>query len=87
MITIKSTLEKIVSEVFVEADFTTAKNIAVDHLKTTNVKDKNKMIYEINNARNMQALHRYLCNALLKYEGLGINNKREDAPLPNEDQQ
>lgn len=87
MITIKSTLEKIVEHVFVEVDFTKAKNIAVKHLEETTVKDKDRMIKEINNARNINALHRYLCNALLKYEGLGINSKREEAPLPNEDQQ
>lgn len=77
---LKSTLETICNEVFSMKDVVKAKEIAVKHLEQTGVKDKDKMIKEIKTFSNMTSLQRYVCNALLKFEGLGMNQLTKEKP-------
>jgi len=72
---IKSVLEQISEKVFVMTDLNEAKAFIVDFVneKKINEKDKQSIIANTNSATSMQRLVRYLCNALLKYEGMGIN--------------
>ena len=77
---LKSTLETICSEVFNVKDVNKAKDIAVKHLEQTEVKDKDKMIKEIKGFTHINALQRYVCNALLKFEGLGMNQLSKEKP-------
>jgi hypothetical protein len=69
---ILSTLNEIANEVFIAKDWKTAQNTFIEHVSKTNVKDKNKMIDEVNKMTNLAAIQRYTANALLKYEGLGV---------------
>jgi len=69
---ILSTLNEIANEVFVAKDWKTAQNLFIEHVSKTNVKDKDKMIDEVNKMTNLAAIQHYTANALLKYEGLGV---------------
>jgi len=41
--------------------------------KKINEKDKQSIIENTRSAKSLQRLQTYLCNALLKYEGMGVN--------------
>lgn len=70
----ESTLSKIAESVFSATDLQTAKNRFIEHVSETKVKDKEKMIATVKELTSLQAVHRYTANALLKFEGLGMNN-------------
>jgi hypothetical protein len=72
----ESTLSKIAEAVFVSTDFKSAQNTFIDHVNSTNVKDKDKMIEAAKKLTNLPALQRYCANALLKYEGLGLSTTK-----------
>jgi len=69
---ILSTLNEIATEVFTAKDWKTAQTLFIEHVGKTNVKDKDKMVNEVNKMTNLSAIQRYTANALLKYEGLGV---------------
>ena len=76
---IKSSLEKVISEVWAEPNFVKAKKIILDYLNDSKIKeeDKKKMALEIEfNVRDKTRLDFYLTNALLKYEGMSVNNRK-----------
>ena len=68
---IQSTLASIASLVWEAQDVDQAKEILVNHLSSTNVKDRDKMIDDIQILKTLEQVHRYTANSLLKYEGLG----------------
>jgi hypothetical protein len=72
---IHSTLETIATKVFACKTLPEAKNVIISYIAETKVnsKDKDSIINETNSAKSLTALQRYLCNALLKYEGLGMS--------------
>jgi len=72
-----STLESIVSKIFVSKSLKESQDILLEFLKDSKIKisDKNKMINEIKLIPNINKLQFYCCNALLKYEGLSVNIK------------
>ena len=70
---ITSTLASIASLVWEAEDAEQAREIITSHLAGTNVKDKDKMINDVQRLETLEQIHRYLANALLKYEGLGTN--------------
>lgn len=74
----ESTLAQIAEQVYKTTDVLTAKHIFTTHLEGTRVKpeDKKKMIYEMNQQRNIQGVYKYMTNALLKFEGLGVGQKK-----------
>lgn len=70
-IKIQSILTKVCQEVFQHTDFQSAKQILLDHINSTDVKDKYKMLDDVTKCRDLAAIHRYCANSILKYEGLG----------------
>jgi hypothetical protein len=80
-----STLAQVAEKVFESKDLATAKLVFVNHVGNTKVKDKDKMINEVNKMTSLMAVQRYTANALLKYEGLGVSKpKNDNAPVVEE---
>ena len=71
---IKSILEEISSKVFSMKNLDDAKKFIIVFVETKgiNEKDKKSLLTETANAKSLTRLQTYLCNALLKYEGLGM---------------
>lgn len=70
---ITSTLASIASLVWEAKTVDQAKTTLTEHLSSTKVKDKDKMLQDIQSLPTLEAVHRYTANALLKYEGLGTS--------------
>ena len=72
---IKSTLTQIAEQVFTAKTCDEAKKIALDYLSESkiNEEDRVKMIEEIQQKKELVKLQMYIANALLKYEGLSVN--------------
>lgn len=72
---IKSTLTKIIEDVYKSKNLDEAKSIALTLLEDSKIKsvDRLKMINDINNTQTLVKLQFYMTNAMFKYEGLGIN--------------
>ncbi len=70
---ISSTLNAIIQDVYAAGTLEEGREIARNHLLTSQIKeeDKQKMLLEIDRQSTLEALWRYLSNALLKYEGFG----------------
>ncbi len=71
---IQSTLASIARDVFVAPDASTAKQIFIDYVSGSRIKesDKVKMLAEASKMTSLLQIYRYTANALLKYEGLGL---------------
>lgn len=71
---IYSTLTEIATEVFVSTNVTDAKSIVTNHIGDTRIKDidKKTIINNVNKLKSLTKVQTYLCNSLLKYEGLGL---------------
>ena len=71
---IQSTLASIAKDVFVAPDASTARQIFIDFVSGSRIKesDKIKMLAEVAKMTSLLQIHRYTANALLKYEGLGL---------------
>lgn len=67
---IESTLASIASLVWEAETAEQAREILTGHLADTDVKDRDKMIDDIQKLKTLEAIHRYTANSLLKYEGL-----------------
>tara|TARA_R110002126_G_scaffold216166_1_gene362285 strand:+ start:817 stop:1047 length:231 start_codon:yes stop_codon:yes gene_type:complete len=74
MKSITSTLTSIAEKVFVAKSATEAKAIVISHIDSTRIKDadKNTIIANVNGMKSLVRIQTYLCNSLLKYEGLGL---------------
>lgn len=75
---IKSVLRELVDQLEYEKDLDLTKQQCVDYLeaKDVNPSDKHTMLCQIKRCGTNENLFQYLYNALLKYEGLGLTNKR-----------
>ena len=71
---IKSVLTQVSEVVFKAKTLDEAKKAVTEFMlgKDINEKDKASIMKETANAKNLYKLQQYICNALLKYEGLGI---------------
>ena len=80
---ITSTLAQIAEQVFRVTDVNLAKDLFVEHVRQTKIKeeDKKKMIIEMAKQTHINGVHRYMANALLKYEGLGTGEKKSEKKL------
>jgi hypothetical protein len=80
-IQIKSIFEQISEKVFQMTSLTEAKEFTVNFVndKSINDKDKQLILKAVNEAKSMTAFQRYICNSLLKYEGLGANQMQKTA--------
>jgi hypothetical protein len=83
MVTIKSIFEEISGDVFAMTDINQMKTFVVNYVegKKINDADRKRIVIDVVQLDSVHAFHRYVCNSLLKYEGMGmnkINKKRKD---------
>jgi ribosomal silencing factor RsfS len=73
-ISIKSVLEEVAPQVFQIKDLDEAKGVIVKFLETKNIKetDKQTIVNNVSQSRHINAVHGYIANCLLKYEGMGV---------------
>jgi hypothetical protein len=73
---IKSIFEQISEQVFTMTSLEQAKQFVTKFVsdKNINEKDKTNILREVNNTKSLFKFQNYICNSLLKYEGMGMNN-------------
>ena len=83
---IKSIFEQISEKVFTMTNLDEAKDFIINFVNSKNIKeqDKNQILINIQPIKNIVKLQTYLCNSLLKYEGMSLNNKTEKVEKPKE---
>lgn len=76
---IKSVFEQIASEVFVMRDVNKAKSHIIGFIENKGIKDTDKkgIINNVSKLNNINAVHRYICNSLLQYEGMSTNFNKD----------
>ena len=72
---IKSIFEQIASEVFNMKDVNKAKQFVTDFVNDKKIKDEDKtvIINNVNNCNSISRIQTYICNSLLRYEGMSLN--------------
>jgi hypothetical protein len=72
---IKSMFEQIATQVFMMKDVNAAKTFINEFVsdKDINEHDKKTILYNIKDIKNIVKLQTYICNSLLKYEGMSVN--------------
>lgn len=75
MVKIKSVLEECTEVLFGINDLVQAKEYVINFINNRSIKDTDKVniIRGVNESKNITRLQTYVCNALLKYEGLSVN--------------
>jgi hypothetical protein len=71
---IKSVFEQIAEQVFTMRDVNKAKSFINEFItsKGINGVDKQVIVNNVSKCTNMPAIQRYVCNSLLKYEGMSL---------------
>lgn len=71
----KSALERVAQDIWKEPNVAKAKQAFTDFLATTKINDNSKkvMLTALQSINNKQGLDRYVANALLKFEKMGMN--------------
>jgi hypothetical protein len=74
-IQIKSVFEQIASNVFRMNNVNQMKTFVTEFVNSKEIKDTDKqlIINNVNNCSNVIQIQRYICNSLLKYEGMSVN--------------
>ena len=72
---IKSIFEQIASEVFNMKDVNKAKQFVTEFVNNKKIKDEDKtvIIDNVNNCKSISRIQTYICNSLLRYEGMSLN--------------
>jgi ferritin len=72
---IKSIFEQIAEKIFTMQDKDTAKQFIIEFVnsKGINEHDKKTIINNVESCKNMLKIQSYICNSLLKYEGMSVN--------------
>lgn len=75
---IESVLEKVIVEIYQSKTLDEGKTKMKELLESTNIKetDKQKMINELDKIQSLVKLQFYATNALFKYEGLGVGDRK-----------
>jgi len=75
MIKIKSIFEQIAAQIFTMKDINAAKTFISEFVndKNINEQDKKVILNNIRDIKNIIKLQTYICNSLLKYEGMSVN--------------
>lgn len=78
---IKSVFEQISEQIFNMNDLAHAQNFIIDFVRSKDIndKDKNAIIIQTVQAKSLTKLQSYICNSLLKYEGMGMNQINKTA--------
>ena len=76
---IKSIFEQIAEQVFVMRNINDIKTFIKSFVEGKNINnvDKNIILNNVDKCKNVTAVQRYICNSLLKYEGMGVGVKKE----------
>jgi hypothetical protein len=71
---IESILVEVSTQVFSCTNLNEGKNIIISLLERKNINevDKKIILHTLSNIKNLSKLQSYVCNSLLKYEGLGV---------------
>lgn len=74
-IQIKSVFEQIASNVFRMNNASQMKTFVTEFVNSKGIKDTDKqlIINSVNNCSNAIQIQKYICNSLLKYEGMSVN--------------
>jgi hypothetical protein len=81
---ITSTLTVICQQVWVEPSLDKGKQIMIDHVNSTGIKDvdKKRIITAVNMCATKRRLDQYMANSILMFEGMGLNKKiTESKPI------
>ena len=72
---IKSTFEQIAAQVFTLNDVKQAKVYIKEFINEKNIKeeDKKTILHNVESCQSLYKVQNYICNSLLKYEGLSVN--------------
>jgi GTPase SAR1 family protein len=72
---IKSIFEQIAEKIFTMQDKDVAKQFIIEFVnsKGINEHDKKTIINNVESCKNMLKIQSYICNSLLKYEGMSVN--------------
>lgn len=72
---IKSIFEQIAEQVFDMKDVNAAKQFITEFVNSKDIKeqDKKTIIANVNACKHMYKVQMYICNSLLKYEGMSLN--------------
>ena len=72
---IKSIFEQIADQVFVMRNVNEAKHFITEFVegKGINDEDKKLILRNVSSIKTLDKVHNYICNSLLKYEGLSVN--------------
>ena len=72
---IKSTLEKVIQQVWAEPDMNKAKDLILSSIDASKIKDddKKRIRINLNEIKTKPKLDYYLANSLLRYEGHSVN--------------
>jgi hypothetical protein len=76
---IKSIFEQISEQVFTMTNLNEVKTYVVDFVSSKNINeiDKRNIIDQVQNTTSLTRFQTYICNSLLKYEGMGVGPKKE----------
>jgi len=72
----KSKLEKIIQQAWGESDINAAKKLVIDFISPSKIKSKDQIINTIKGLTNKREFDRYMANALLKFEKLGLSEEQ-----------
>ena len=77
---IKSIFEQIAEQVFKMTDVNKAKQFITEFVDGKGIKDEDKKVIlsNVSECKNIIRLQTYICNSLLKYEGMSVNTKPKE---------
>ncbi len=70
---LKSTLAEVIIAINTATDALEAKQLFIDHVSNTKVRDKDMMLDKMNKLTKLIDIQNYACQSLMKFEGLGVN--------------
>jgi len=72
---IKSIFEQIAEKVFTMKDKDAAKQFIIEFVNSKGIKEEDKkiIIANVEACKHMHKIQSYICNSLLKYEGMSVN--------------
>jgi hypothetical protein len=72
---IKSIFEQISTEVFQMNNLDEMKRFTIDFVENKKIKDEDRkrIVVAVVQLKSVSAFHRYICNSLLKYEGMSLS--------------